>query len=71
MICLRAEEGRFIEYPSDPAPIKLHGEGLHDTNRSGAWWLLSLISIIGWIIVIVIQALRSDPAGRRFDRARP
>jgi uncharacterized membrane protein YhaH (DUF805 family) len=41
---------------------------LHDTNRSGAWWLLTLIPIVGWIIVIVFQASRSVPAGARFDR---
>lgn len=41
---------------------------LHDTNRSGWWWLLNLIPVIGWIIVLVFQAQGPDPAGVRFDR---
>lgn len=43
---------------------------LHDTNRSGWWWLLNLILVIGWIIVIVFQAQGPNPAGARFDRPR-
>lgn len=41
---------------------------LHDTGRSGTWILLALIPIVGWIILIVWLASRSDPMGRRFDR---
>ncbi len=41
---------------------------LHDTNRSGGWWFLNFIPIVGWIIVIVFQAGASQPAGARFDR---
>jgi uncharacterized membrane protein YhaH (DUF805 family) len=41
---------------------------LHDTNRSGAWYLLILIPIVGAIILLVFFVSASDPAGRRFDR---
>lgn len=41
---------------------------LHDTNRSGAWWFIGLVPIVGWIILLVFFALRPDPAGARFDR---
>jgi uncharacterized membrane protein YhaH (DUF805 family) len=39
----------------------------HDTNRSGAFYFLSLIPFVGGIIVLVMLALPSDPAGARFD----
>ncbi|MBI2630861.1 DUF805 domain-containing protein [Candidatus Nomurabacteria bacterium] len=32
---------------------------LHDTNRSGWWWFLWLIPIVGWIILIVWLATDS------------
>lgn len=39
----------------------------HDTNRSGAFYFLALIPFVGGIIVLVMLALPSDPAGARFD----
>ncbi|KQQ94319.1 hypothetical protein ASF62_09355 [Leifsonia sp. Leaf325] len=41
---------------------------LHDTNRSGGFWFLGLIPLVGGIIVLVFFILESDPAGARFDR---
>ena len=41
---------------------------LHDTNRSGAIYFLALIPFVGPIILIVMLALPSNPAGVRFDR---
>lgn len=43
---------------------------LHDTNRSGWWYLLSLIPYAGYVIY-VFAALETDPAGSRFDAQRP
>lgn len=40
---------------------------LHDTNRSGAFFFLSLIPFVGSIILLVFMLLDSDPAGARFD----
>jgi uncharacterized membrane protein YhaH (DUF805 family) len=39
---------------------------LHDTNRSGWWWLLVFIPIIGWIILIVFLASAGTPGPNRF-----
>ncbi|MGI9824610.1 DUF805 domain-containing protein [Agromyces sp. Marseille-Q5079] len=39
---------------------------LHDTNRSGWWYLLSLIPMAGYV-VLVFTILESDPDGARFD----
>ena len=39
---------------------------LHDTNRSGWWWLLVFIPIIGWIILIVFLASEGTPGPNRF-----
>jgi uncharacterized membrane protein YhaH (DUF805 family) len=41
---------------------------LHDTSRSGAWYLLILIPLVGTIILIVWFAGPSKPEGQRFDR---
>lgn len=41
---------------------------LHDTNRSGAWYFIGLIPIVGTIILIVFAASASKPEGQRFDR---
>ena len=40
----------------------------HDTDKSGAFYFLSLIPFVGGIIVIVLLALDSKPEGVRFDR---
>jgi uncharacterized membrane protein YhaH (DUF805 family) len=42
---------------------------LHDTNRSGWWYVLSLIPFGGYAIC-VFAALESDAAGIRFDSQR-
>ena len=48
--------------------LALSWRRLHDTNRSGAWWFIGLIPIVGWIILLVFFLLPPDPAGTRFDR---
>jgi uncharacterized membrane protein YhaH (DUF805 family) len=40
----------------------------HDTNRSGALYLLVLIPFVGPIIVLVFELLPPNPEGARFDR---
>ena len=39
---------------------------LHDTNRSGWWWLISFIPFIGAIILIIFLAGDSQPGGNRY-----
>lgn len=39
---------------------------LHDTGRSGWWYLLMLIPFIGTIIVIVLLALDSEPGSNEY-----
>jgi uncharacterized membrane protein YhaH (DUF805 family) len=41
---------------------------LHDTNRSGLYFFLFLIPLVGLIILIVFLASAPNPAGARFDR---
>ena len=41
---------------------------LHDTNKSGGFFFLSFIPFVGGIILIVLLALNTDPAGARFDQ---
>ena len=39
---------------------------LHDTDRSGWWWLISLIPLIGPLILLVFLVGASDPDENRF-----
>jgi uncharacterized membrane protein YhaH (DUF805 family) len=39
---------------------------LHDTNRSGWWYLLVFIPIVGWIVLIVFLAMAGDPGPNRY-----
>ncbi|MBF4550040.1 DUF805 domain-containing protein [Pseudoclavibacter sp. RFBJ3] len=40
---------------------------LHDTNRSGWWWLILLVPLAGPIIMLVFLIGDSRPEGARFD----
>jgi uncharacterized membrane protein YhaH (DUF805 family) len=48
--------------------VALQTRRLHDTNRSGWLQLIVLIPIVGAIILLVVFASPSDPAGSRYDR---
>ena len=39
---------------------------LHDTGRSGWWWLLIFLPLVGAIILIVFLAEDSDPGGNQY-----
>ena len=39
---------------------------LHDTDRSGWWWLIGIIPIIGWIILIFFLASPATPGENRY-----
>jgi uncharacterized membrane protein YhaH (DUF805 family) len=39
---------------------------LHDTNRTGWWYLLVFLPIIGWIVLIVFLAMASDPGANKY-----
>lgn len=47
--------------------IALSTRRLHDTGRSGWWYLLVLIPIVGGIILIVFWASAPKPEGQRYD----
>lgn len=38
----------------------------HDTDRSGWWWLIALIPLLGWIVLIVFLASPGTPGPNRF-----
>ena len=39
---------------------------LHDTDRSGWWWLIALIPLIGSIWLIVLYCFAGTPGANRF-----
>ena len=43
---------------------------LHDTDRSGWWYLLMLVPIVG-LVVLVFLLLPGTPGNNRFDAAVP
>lgn len=40
---------------------------LHDTDRSGVWFFIVFIPIVGAIVLLVFTLLSARPAGARFD----
>lgn len=39
---------------------------LHDTGRSGWWWLIAFIPFIGWIVLLVFCCLDSQPGENQY-----
>ncbi|GAA2155142.1 DUF805 domain-containing protein [Glycomyces rutgersensis] len=39
---------------------------LHDIGRTGWWWFIGLVPIVGWIILIVFSVLDSEPGPNRY-----
>jgi uncharacterized membrane protein YhaH (DUF805 family) len=39
---------------------------LHDTGRSGWWWLIGIIPVLGWVALIYLVAQPGDPAGNSY-----
>ena len=48
--------------------LALSTRRLHDTGRSGWWYLIILVPIVGAIILIVFWASAPKPEGQRYDR---
>ena len=44
---------------------------LHDTDRSGWWWLINFIPIIGWIVFLYFMVARGTPGPNRFGPPTP
>jgi uncharacterized membrane protein YhaH (DUF805 family) len=39
---------------------------LHDTGRSGWWWLIGLIPVVGWIVILIFMVQDSQPGGNEY-----
>ena len=48
--------------------LALSTRRLHDTNRSGWWYLIIFVPIVGIIVLIVFWASAPKPEGQRYDR---
>ena len=48
--------------------LALSTRRLHDTNRSGWWYLIVLVPVVGLIVLIVFWASAPNPQGQRYDR---
>ena len=51
--------------------VRLPGFGvfvrrMHDIGRSGWWWLIAFIPIIGWIVLLVFCCLDSQPGENQY-----
>lgn len=47
--------------------LALNIRRLHDTNKSGWWFLISFIPYVGSLIMLVFMAFDSKPEGARYD----
>jgi uncharacterized membrane protein YhaH (DUF805 family) len=41
---------------------------LHDTDRSGWWWLIAVIPVIGWLVLLYFLVSPGTPGENRFGR---
>ena len=39
---------------------------LHDTDRSGWWWFIWLVPVVGWIVMLVFLVLDSQPGDNEY-----
>jgi uncharacterized membrane protein YhaH (DUF805 family) len=39
---------------------------LHDTGRSGWWWLICLVPVVGWIVILIYLVQDSQPGSNRY-----
>lgn len=47
--------------------LSLSVRRLHDTGRSGWWWLIGLIPLVGGIILLVFYCLAGTPGPNKYD----
>ncbi len=62
--------GTFVNYAVSLAlflpSFGLTFRRLHDTGRSGWWWLISLIPVAGLIILLVFLCSKSNPEANQY-----
>ena len=46
--------------------LALQVRRLHDTNRSGFWWFIAIIPIVGSIVLLVFNCLPGTPGPNKF-----
>lgn len=46
--------------------IAVYVRRMHDTGRSGWWWLIALIPLVGGVILIVLLATDSEPGTNKY-----
>src|SRR5262245_3816835 len=39
---------------------------LHDTGRSGWWWLIGFVPFIGWIVLLIFYLQQSDEGANEY-----
>jgi len=43
---------------------------LHDSNRTGWWWLIGWVPVVGWLVLLVFTLLPGTRGPNRFDVPR-
>ena len=61
---------KAIQYVGDlfifVVSLALQVRRLHDTNRSGFWWFIAIIPIVGSIVLLVFNCLPGTPGSNKF-----
>lgn len=39
---------------------------LHDTGRSGWWWLIGLVPVVGWVVLLVFLVQMGSPDSNQY-----
>lgn len=39
---------------------------LHDTGRTGWWWFIGLVPLVGWIVLVVFDLFDSEPGPNEY-----
>ena len=60
----------IIGIPLVIAGITLAVRRLHDTNRTGWWWWIGFIPLVGGIVLLVFYLLSGTPGPNRYNVAR-
>jgi uncharacterized membrane protein YhaH (DUF805 family) len=51
------------------AGLTLSVRRLHDSDKSGWWWWIGIVPVVGWIVLLVFYLMPGTPGPNRFNRA--
>lgn len=59
----------ILVLPTWIASITLSVRRLHDSGRTGWWWWIGLVPLVGWIVLLVFYLTPGTPGPNRYNTA--